>query len=291
MANSKKPKTSSETEAGTVFVKAKKAFAKTETLTVVKSKEPPRRTEVKEPLTKEQREEIRKLVTEWVTTSNLVGKPLKNSFGTAYSRLYEECLNAEVNALTQIEQGEFEQCYAYLKQRIRATESNDSNGIIQRKSNFRTERIRTIQTKCGQQGVSDDKRRAYMQFRWGNDSLTLLSDDELEECYRYAVSSPPPTWNIPKVEIPGMQALREKAFSRWLDEKEAEARARGEDFNRQDIQIKGGKQAAIADLAKRDRTLFADDDGQPIDDGAFNKFLTKAKLGKFHAGRPRRSKT
>jgi hypothetical protein len=119
----------------------------------------------------------------------------------------------------------------------------------------------------------------------------LFSDDQLEECRRYAVSKPPPTWNISKVEILGMQALREKSFARWLDDKEAEARAGGEDFDRQSIRVKGGKQKAIEELAQRDKTLWTDDDGMPIDMEPFSKFLTKAKMGGFGGGRPRKPKT
>ena len=280
-----------KSELDTAFVKAKKIFAKAEKLTVIKKKEPPKRTVINDPLTKEQREELRALVNEWVITANLVGRPLKHGHGTAFARLFDEAVNGEVNELVQIDKTEFEQCYAYLKQRIRATESYDSNRIIQRKSNFRSERITAIQTKCKQYGISDEKRKAYMKWRWNADSLTLLSDDELAECYSYAVSSPPPKWNIPKVEILGMHPMRERAFARWLDEKEAEAKTRGEDFDRQSIRIKGGKQKAIEELAERDRTLWTDEDGQPIDIEAFSKFLTKAKMGGFGGGRPRKPKT
>jgi hypothetical protein len=270
----------------TAFVKAEKAFASTKKLTVVRQKEPPKRTVVNNPLTKEQRDQLKELIAEWVTTANLVGRPLKYGFATAYSRLYEEALYGDVNGIEQIEQEEYEACYAYLSQRIMVAESNDKSRVIQKKSNFRSKRIGSIQSKCKQHGISEEKRRAYLQARFGVNSLTLLSDDELEECYRYSVSSPPPKWNPPDIELPNLQALREKAFSRWLDEKEAEANRNGEPFNRQAIAVKGGKEAAINELAKRDRILFEDDGGLPMSLENFNKFLTKAKLGKFKGGRP-----
>jgi hypothetical protein len=130
-------------------------------------------------------------------------------------------------------------------------ESGDKDGLTRKKSDWATVRIRVIQAACRANGITDEKRKAYMLHRWGVDSLLLMSDDQLEECRRYAVSRPPPKWDIPKVEILGMHPMREKAFARWLDEKEAEARAGGEDFNRQEIRIKGVKHLREAFRALR----------------------------------------
>lgn len=271
-----------------VFVKTRKAYVKTSKLSVTKAKEPPIRTDVKEPLTDEHRKEIRELITEWVHTSLLSKKTLTH--GTAYSRLYEYGLEGKVNGIEQIEESEFETCRAFIRQRICIVEAGDYDGLTRRKSDWATRRITAIQSACRTNGISDEKRKAYMQWRWGVDSLLLMSDDQLEECRRYAVSKPPPKWNITKVEILGMQQLREKAFARWLDDREAEAKARGEDFDRQNIRIKGGKMAAIDELARDNKALFIDDDGMPMDMESFSKFLTKAKMGGFGGGRPRKPK-
>ncbi|MCK7578397.1 MAG: hypothetical protein MZV65_23420 [Chromatiales bacterium] len=40
---------------------------------MVKAKEPPRRAHVEDPLTKDERAEIKRLIDEWVSTSNSVG--------------------------------------------------------------------------------------------------------------------------------------------------------------------------------------------------------------------------
>jgi len=282
-----KPKQAEPEDKSTAFVKTRKAYVRTHKLSVTKAKEPPIRTEVKEPLTEQHRKEIRELITEWVNTSLLAKKTLNH--GTAYSRLYEDGLERKVNGIEQIEETEFETCRAFIRQRIRIIEAGDYDGLTRKKSDWATTRIKAIQSACRTNGISDEKRKAYMLVRWNVDSLLLMSDDQLEECRRYAVSKPPPKWEIPKVEIIGTQPQREKALSLWLDEQEAKAKAKGEPFDRQDVIFPGGKSAALAELARTNRTLFATDDGQPMDMDTFGKFLGKAKLCKFHSGKPRKT--
>ena len=58
------------------FIKTPKAYIKSGRTTVVNEKTPPKRTDVKTKLTKEHRQELRELINDWVTTSNLAKKPL-----------------------------------------------------------------------------------------------------------------------------------------------------------------------------------------------------------------------
>lgn len=269
----------------TKFVNTDKLYAKAKHAKIVKEKEPPIRMNVTTPLTTEHRQEIKELITEWVTTSNLAKKPIGH--GKAYSLLYthDDGLAGAVNGIDQIEDDEFEQCRAFIKTRIRILESNDSGGLTRKKDDWRNGRIRGIQTRRRKAGISDETFKAYLRDRWGDDSLVLLSDDDLEACYRYAMSGSP-KWIPPKEQTPGLQALREKALAKWLEEMEADAVARGEPFDRGALRINGKKDVIRTLLAERDRTLFCDDSGQPISVDAFNAFWKAQQLCKVAGGRP-----
>ena len=117
------------------FVKADKTYVKSNHTTVVTPKPPPKRTEVKNPLTREQREELRYLVVnKWVTTRNLAKKPLHP--GKAWTLLYEDGLQGAVNGIEQIEQDELKDCRFYIQQRIKILESVGSQRVMRRKLNW-----------------------------------------------------------------------------------------------------------------------------------------------------------
>lgn len=272
-------------ETKTAFMKADKAYVRAKNVTLAKEKEPPRRTVFEEPLlTSEHRAELRGLVTDWVSTSNLAKKPMH--YGTAYARLYEDHFGGAVNGIEQIYESEFEGCRAFIKQRIMILEGLDKGGLTRKKGDWHDRRIKTIQSACRANGIPEEKRRAYLEARFGVDSLLLLTDDQLEECRAYAVGkNPPPTWNPPERDMPGLQELREKALSKLVKEFEKDAEGRGEYFDRMAMRITGGKGKILELLFSRDGTLFEDKAGKPISEDRFKKFWEKQQVCKFAKGR------
>lgn len=264
----------------TAFVKTEKAYVKAEKVIVTVPKEPPRRTDIKNPLTVEQKDALKELLTEWITTSNLAKKPI--NFGTAWKKLFEQGLSGAVSALAQIEQDEFDTCLRYIKQQIMIIESTSKTGLTRYKSDWRKKHIGKIQANCKKQGITDEKRKAFMLARWDKNSLTLLTDDELRECYQYAHGKNP-SWTPPQRELLGTQQQREKSLGLLLDELEAQAKAVNSVFDRNNITL--GKGMVLSMLSQRDRTLFCDNEGNPIAETTFNRFLTNAKMCKFKAGR------
>lgn len=264
----------------TTFVKSKKAYVKTEKLTVHKTKEPPRRTTVENPLTTEQKGIIKTLINDWITTSNLAKKSLV--YGSAFKRLYEDGLQGAVNGIEQIEQSEFDQCCFYIKQRIMMLENSDKSGVTRQKDDWRKKRVIAIQTKRRKAGVSDDKFRSYIEARWNVESIISLDDDELEQCYRYAMQPKGATWEPPKEVIPNIQVMRERALEIWLSNQEQETPF----FNRQDIFIPGGKKSAELALYEQDRTLFGDSRGRMLGEDALKGFWRLQTLCRFRPGRP-----
>jgi hypothetical protein len=54
-------------------------------------------------------------------------------------------------------------------------------------SEWRASRIRAIQSRCTELGIQA-KRKEYMKKTFNKDSLTLLSDDDVEKVYRWVMS-------------------------------------------------------------------------------------------------------
>jgi len=264
----------------TAFVKAKKAYVKTDKLTVSKSKESPKRTDIKNPLTTEQKDELKDLLNEWVITSNLAKKPI--NFGGAWNKLFVQGLGGAVNALAQIEQYEFDICVKYIKRQIMIIESTSKTDLTRYKSNWRQKHIGTIHDKCRKQGITGEKRKAFMLVEWGKDSLTLLTDDELRECYQYA-NRPKPSWIPVQREPQGTQQLREKSFDLLLNKLAEQAKAVNCIFDRNSISLT--KDYILSMLFEQDKTLWIGTDKNMIEPATFNRFLTTAKMCKFKAGR------
>ena len=258
------------------FVKTPRANVTAGVLKVTPAKEPARRTHVEQPLTKEQRSEIKSLINDWVSTSNLVRRPITH--GAAYGKLYDQHLNGEVNQIGQVEQREFGGCVAWLKQQIIICEEYD-RPRTRNKPGRDTRMIGTIQARCKELGVSDEKRKQYQIDRWGHDSLTKFSTRELEEFQSY-VRQDRPTFEFAERINPRDQELRERALAQWLDDKEAEARANGEPFNRQ--ALRQTRAEILAELMARDRQLFT------IAQGTFERFWKDKPAGMCRAKTGRR---
>lgn len=195
--------------------------------------------------------------------------------------MYLYGLHGEVNKIDQIDQDELNTCKHYINQRIMIINTGNSK-LTRKLDGWRQKHIGVIHQKCKEKGISDEKRKAFMLDKWGKDSLKLLSDDELRECYQYAVSSKS-SWIASNYEIKGTQQHREKSLVSLFDELAEQANTVGCTFDRYHITI--SKRDVLAMLIQRDKTLWTDSNRQPIAETTFNRFLTNAKLCKFKSGR------
>ena len=256
-----------------VFIKSEKAYVRAKEAKFVREKPQPKRTEIKTPLTKEQKKYLADLITEWVTTSNLAKKPI--SYGEARNLLYDYGLDGVVNGIEQVEQSEFDQCVSYIQQRIRALESIGSNRVMRRKAGYRNSRIAAIHTRIKELGISDQQRREYQLHRYQKHSMKDLTDDEIDDYYGYVMHGTP-KFRIPKKATPSIQQIREKSLAGLLDDLEAEAVAKGQQFNR--MKLMQGRDEMLALLQQRDPALFKD-----IGDN-FPEFWKGQKLGQCKSG-------
>lgn len=263
-----------------ISVKTDKAYVAAEKVTVSRKKEPPNRTDVKTPLTNEHREELRNLVNDWVTTSNLAKKPLNHA--KAYTKLYADGLNGEVNGIEQIEESEFEQCRRYLQQRIKILETVGDSRVIRRKSEWRRDRIGKIHSICKTLGVSDETRKAYQLARYGKDSLADFTDDELEDFYRYVIHGTP-KFKMPRAQAKTIQQDRENALRVLIGVLEANAKEKEQIFNPFKLTITKDEMREL--LIRRNRDLFIGDDGNEISIDQFNDFWKAQKICKCKSGR------
>lgn len=263
--------------AKTGFVKADKIFAQTKELKIVKEKQQPKREAVKSPLIKEHREELKALVTDWVTTSNLAKKPL--NYGKAYIKLYAEGLNGEVNGIEQIEESEFELCRRYLQQRIKILETVGDSRVIRKKSEWRRDRIGKIHSICKKLDISDETRKAYQLERYGKESLADFTDDDLADFYGY-VRHGTPKFTMPRAQSNTLQQDRENALRVYIGVLEENAKA-GEGsgyFNRQYLPFT--RNMIFDALIDREPLLF-----KRMSEDQFYKFWSKQRVCKLKPGR------
>lgn len=230
-------------------IKAERATMTAGVVKVIKQ-ELPRCDKAKDPLTRDERAELTALIKEFAATRNLANHP--TTMGGAWSFFYKQVLRGEVNGIDQIERCDFQTCKKLLNDRIRLEEARNPTSA-RRKTGYGSSRIGAIQARCKELGITDDIRKQYQRDRWGHDSLTAFSDSELEQFVQYVRQDRPLFQHREKVNGTE-QGLRVKALIAWLDEKEAEAIARGEAFNRQRLPFT--KDEIHAELRARDRSLF-----------------------------------
>ena len=260
----------------TAFVKTEKAYVRTKEAKVVKEKDPPRRTDIKIPLTKEQRKYLNDLMTELVTTSNLAKKPI--SYQKAWTLLYDNGLDGAVNHIEQIEQNEFEQCISYIQQRIRALESTGNKRVIRRKSDYRNSRISAMHARCKELCVPDEIRKDYQLSRFKKRSMKDFTDDELDEYYNYVMHGTP-KFTLPRTQTQSIQQDRENALRVHVGFMEANAKDKGQIFNPHRLNY--SKLDMFETLKQRDKTLFGD-----MSEEQFNKFWSKQQICKLKPGKP-----
>lgn len=261
-------------KAKTVFTKSEKAYVSTNEVKISNPKPPPKRIEVNNPLTKQQRTELQDWITEWVTTSNLAKKPI--SYGAARTRLYEDGLQGEVNGVEQIDQSELPTCISYIKQRIRILETVGNKRVMIRKGDYRNGRISAIHARCKELGVSDEIRKAYQLYKYEKISMKDFPDDELDHYYSYVMHGTPKFF-IPKKAVQSVQQDRENALLVLLGVLEGEAIEKGQQFNR--LALSQSKEEMLAMLEQRDPALFNE-----VELGTFEEFWKKQKHCKCRKG-------
>lgn len=248
-------------------ITARRATMTAGVVNVRKQPAPPKRTSVTYPLNTEQRAELNELINDWVTTSNLVKRPLHH--GRAFSRLFNECLQGQVAHLNEIEASEFADCRNWIKQQIRIAE-NSNLKQARRKPDHTKRQIQTIQVRCKVLGVPDEVRKQYQRDRWGHESLTEFSDSELE-AFRQYVQQDNPSFRHKERINPRDQELRDKALEILMDELEAVARQAQQPFDRHALRY---TKTEIHDMLKaRDRSLFS------ISEATFEDFWKKRAKG------------
>lgn len=231
------------------------------------------------PLTPGHRAELKDLIDKLVNLSGYLKKPL--AYSSAWSMLNRQAKSmgkVGVTTVNQYPDCDFERGKKFIQQQIAIL--NKKPTIKKNSPNVRNRQISDIQTRCKQLGIADNKRREVMENRFGEgkNSLTKLTDNELQEFYNYVFSSSPKfTITQPKQSI---QQLREKSLSGLVDEMERQAIDSGEYFDRQAIRTK--RETIHERLQARDPGLFAE-----LSTSAFNQFWTKQQVCKLASGKPR----
>jgi len=128
----------------------------------------------------EQKARLQQLVKDWIDIYNAVHVQ-KKTFGAAWGAVNKQ---VNVNSYHEIPADKFEAVEKWLMRQIAIKNSMPS---AKKKSTvWRNGRIRGIQSRCNELGIQD-KRKAYMLKTFGQESLTMLSDDDVDKVYRWVM--------------------------------------------------------------------------------------------------------
>lgn len=236
------------------------------------------RKKVERKLTEENRKELDYLLNQWSEISRKA-KSKKDHISYAYARtlLFQYGLDGKVNGMDQIEDLEFNQAKAYLLERIKIAEKKVPKTKLFNDSEFRKKTIAAIHARCRNLAVSDETRKAYQLARFGKESLTDFTNDELQEMYNYAMQGTP-KFTIPRAKARTIQQDRENALRVLIGVMEANGKAKEQIFNPQRLPC--SKLDMLALLKQRDTNLFGD-----MSEDQFNKFWSKQQVCKLKPGR------
>lgn len=131
-------------------------------------------------VTAEQKARLKQLVGDWMAARGAVRKT-SLSFAAAWSAVNKK---AGVNSYNEIPTSKFTLVENWLLKQIAIIHSMRSAPT--KSTQWRSSRIKGIQSRCNELGIQD-KRKSYMQTTFGKDSLTLLSDADVERVYRWAM--------------------------------------------------------------------------------------------------------
>lgn len=132
-------------------------------------------------ITAQQKSRLQQLVKDWIDIHDAVHVK-KKSFGSAWSAVNKR---ADVNSYHEIPADKFEAIEKWLLVQIGIKNSMPS--AKKKSSTWRNGRIKGIQSRCNQLGIQD-KRKEYMKKTFGQDSLTMLSDEDVDKVYRWVMS-------------------------------------------------------------------------------------------------------
>lgn len=131
-------------------------------------------------ITAEQKARLQQLVKDWMSARSAVRKS-ELSFAAAWSAVNKK---AGVNSYHEIPTAKFKSVEAWLVKQTAIVHSMPSAPA--KSTQWRNSRIKGIQSRCNELGIQD-KRKIYMLRTFGKDSLTLLSDTDIEKVYRWAM--------------------------------------------------------------------------------------------------------
>jgi len=239
---------------------------------IVRRAVPPKRVNVENPLSKEQRESLNGLIKDWIDTRDRMRNPIK--YGKAWKDLFDKCLLGKVAHLNEIEGSEFAECKLWIQQQIRIAESGNPS-LARKAPDYIRSKQKYILARCGALEWTESERHKYCFDRFGVQSLNGLSYSQTEEFAQHMAGNNPSRMFKERVNATEHE-LRVKALTAWLADKEREDYS----FDRSKIQMT--KSDMLASLQKTERTLF------PISDSYFDDFLKKCPRGlySFRRGRP-----
>ena len=131
-------------------------------------------------VTAEQKARLQQLVKDWMLARSAVRKS-ELSYAAAWSAVNKK---AGVNSYHEIPADKFKAVETWLIKQTAIVHSMPSAPA--KSTQWRSSRIKGIQSRCGELGIQD-KRKVYMLKAFGKDSLTLLSDADVEKVYRWAM--------------------------------------------------------------------------------------------------------
>lgn len=131
-------------------------------------------------VTAEQKARLQQLVKDWMEARGAVRKS-DFSYAAAWAAVNKK---AGVNSYHEIPSVKFKTIEAWLLRQIAIIYSMPSAPV--KSTQWRSGRIKGIQSRCSELGIQG-KRKAYMLKTFGKDSLTQLSDADVEKVYRWAM--------------------------------------------------------------------------------------------------------
>lgn len=117
---------------------------------------------------------------EWIAVHDSV-KQKKLTIAAAQGRINKQ---AGVTSYHLIPVAAYDSLIKWIKKQIALVHAMPSAPA--KSTAWRSSRIKGIQSRCNELGIQD-KRKAYMLKTFGKDSLTLLSDADVEKVYRWAM--------------------------------------------------------------------------------------------------------
>lgn len=128
----------------------------------------------------EQKAKIQALVKKWVEDRMAVRKS-DFSFQAAWAAVNKQ---AKVNSYHEIPAEKFDAIVKWLQKQIAIV--NAMKSAKKKLPTWRSEIIGKIQRRCNALGIQD-KRKDWMLTNFGKDSLTKLSDEDVEKVYRWSL--------------------------------------------------------------------------------------------------------